>query len=63
MDRHVRDRVLQARAIRALASGMDWPMDVQKMANFDYEDLLKKTVLACSVFLHGSQYLVFSVYR
>ena len=33
----------QARAIRALASGMDWPVEIQKKAQFDCAKLILKT--------------------
>lgn len=46
MDRHVGDRILQARAIRALASGMDWPASIKKSATFDVDALLRRTLTA-----------------
>ncbi|CAD7936336.1 unnamed protein product [Amoebophrya sp. A120] len=43
MDMHQADKILLARAIRALASGMDWPEEVQAEAKFDHLSLILKT--------------------
>jgi len=43
MQRHPKDKILQGRGIRALASGVDWPEDLQKLAKFNFPQLVKLT--------------------
>ncbi|CAD7963667.1 unnamed protein product [Amoebophrya sp. A25] len=54
MDRHSEDKILQARAIRALASSMDWPDIIREKAAVDHAMLLHKVQHAMTLHLNDA---------